>query len=43
MLVTLAVDGSTPLADAHDRATAVSERIRAAHPGIATVVVHTEP
>jgi divalent metal cation (Fe/Co/Zn/Cd) transporter len=43
VLVTLAVDGSTPLADAHDRATAVSERIRAAHPGIATVVVHTEP
>ena len=34
---------ATPLADAHDRATAVSERIRAAHPGIATVVVHTEP
>ena len=43
VLVTLALDGATTLADAHDRATAVSERIRAALPGIADVVVHTEP
>ena len=43
MLVTLALDGATTLADAHDQATAVSERIRAALPGVADVVVHTEP
>jgi cation diffusion facilitator family transporter len=43
VLVTLVLDGSTTLADAHDRATAVSDRIRAAYPGIADVVVHTEP
>jgi cation diffusion facilitator family transporter len=43
VLVTLALDGATALADAHDRATAVSERIRAALPGVADVVVHTEP
>jgi len=43
VLVTLALDGTTTLADAHDRATAVSERIREALPGVADVVVHTEP
>ena len=43
VLVTLALDGATTLADAHDQATAVSERIRAALPGVADVVVHTEP
>jgi divalent metal cation (Fe/Co/Zn/Cd) transporter len=43
VLVTLALPGDVPLADAHDEATAVSERIRAALPGVATVVVHTEP
>lgn len=43
VLVTLVLDGATSLADAHDRATAVSERIRAAFPGVADVVVHTEP
>ncbi len=43
VLVTLALDGATTLADAHDQATAVSERIRSAHPGVADVVVHTEP
>jgi len=43
VLVTLALDGATRLAEAHDLATAVSERIRAALPGIADVVVHTEP
>ena len=43
VLVTLALDGATTLADAHDQATAVSERIRAAHPSVADVVVHTEP
>jgi divalent metal cation (Fe/Co/Zn/Cd) transporter len=43
VLVTLALDGGTPLAEAHDRATAASEAIRAALPGVADVVVHTEP
>ncbi|MCZ7588841.1 MAG: cation-efflux pump [Gaiella sp.] len=43
VLITLALDGGTSLRDAHDGATAVSEQIRAALPGIADVVVHTEP
>ncbi len=43
VLVKLALDGATTLADAHDTATSVSERIRAAFPGVADVVVHTEP
>jgi cation diffusion facilitator family transporter len=43
VLVTLALDGATTLADAHDRATAASEAIRASFPGVADVVVHTEP
>jgi cation diffusion facilitator family transporter len=43
VLVTLALEGGRSLADAHDEASAVSERIRAALPGVADVVVHTEP
>jgi cation diffusion facilitator family transporter len=43
VLVTLALEGGVALADAHDEATAVSETIRAALPGVADVVVHTEP
>ena len=43
VLVTLALDGATTLAEAHDQATAVSERIRAVLQGVADVVVHTEP
>jgi cation diffusion facilitator family transporter len=43
VLATLALEGSVSLAEAHDGAMAVSERIRAALPGIADVVVHTEP
>jgi cation diffusion facilitator family transporter len=43
VLVTLALEGGVSLADAHDEATAVSEKIRAALPGVADVVVHTEP
>ena len=43
VLVTLALEGGVSLADAHDEATAVTERIRAALPGVADVVVHTEP
>ena len=43
VLLTLALDGTTTLSDAHDEATVVSERIRAAFPGVTHVVVHTEP
>jgi cation diffusion facilitator family transporter len=43
VLVTLALEGGVSLADAHNEATAVTERIRAALPGVADVVVHTEP
>ncbi len=41
--LTLAVGGETSLAEAHAQATAVEERVRSAVPGIADVVVHTEP
>jgi cation diffusion facilitator family transporter len=41
--LTLSLPGREALADAHARASAVEERIRAAVPGIADVVVHTEP
>ena len=43
VLLTLALDGRTTLSEAHGEATAVSERIREALPGVADVVVHTEP
>jgi cation diffusion facilitator family transporter len=43
VLVTLALEGGVTLAEAHDEASAVSERIRAELPGVADVVVHTEP
>jgi cation diffusion facilitator family transporter len=43
VLLTLALDGRTPLADAHDEASAVSRSVRAALPDVADVVVHTEP
>ena len=43
VLLTLALDGSTTLSAAHDEATVVAERIRAALPGVLDVVVHTEP
>jgi cation diffusion facilitator family transporter len=41
--LTLAVGGATPLGEAHARASRIEERIRAARPEIADVVVHTEP
>jgi cation diffusion facilitator family transporter len=43
VLLTLEVAGDESLAAAHDRASAVEERVRAALPGVADVVVHTEP
>jgi cation diffusion facilitator family transporter len=41
--LTLALAGDESLADAHSRASAVEERVREAVPGIADVVIHTEP
>jgi divalent metal cation (Fe/Co/Zn/Cd) transporter len=41
--LTLAMDPSRPLSEAHKLASDVEERIRRAHPEIADVVVHTEP
>jgi divalent metal cation (Fe/Co/Zn/Cd) transporter len=41
--LTLALDGSTSLADAHARASEIEERIRRERPDIADVIVHTEP
>jgi divalent metal cation (Fe/Co/Zn/Cd) transporter len=41
--LTLGLDASTPLAEAHARASEIEERIRREQPGIADVVVHTEP
>jgi cation diffusion facilitator family transporter len=41
--LTLALAGDESLADAHTRASAVEERVREAVPGIADVVIHTEP
>lgn len=43
VLLTLPVPSEATLADAHDEASAVSRRIREAVPGVADVVVHTEP
>ena len=43
VLVTLALDGATTVADAHREASAVSRGIREALPDVADVVVHTEP
>jgi cation diffusion facilitator family transporter len=43
VLVTLALDPDSTLAVAHEEASAVSRRIREALPGVADVVVHTEP
>jgi cation diffusion facilitator family transporter len=41
--LTLTLDPSTTLAEAHEEASGVEERIRNAHPEIAEVIVHTEP
>jgi cation diffusion facilitator family transporter len=41
--LTLGLDGATALAAAHERASAIEERIRAERPAIADVIVHTEP
>jgi divalent metal cation (Fe/Co/Zn/Cd) transporter len=41
--LTLGLDPTTTLADAHRRASEVEERIRSERPEIADVIVHTEP
>jgi divalent metal cation (Fe/Co/Zn/Cd) transporter len=41
--LTLGLDPDCTLADAHARASVVEERVRAEHPEIADVIVHTEP
>src|SRR5438067_1860168 len=41
--LTLAIDPSASLGEAHARATEIEERIRGEQPGIADVIVHTEP
>jgi divalent metal cation (Fe/Co/Zn/Cd) transporter len=43
LFLTLGLPAAASLAEAHDRASAVEERIRAAVPGLADVIVHTEP
>src|SRR5438034_8848929 len=41
--LTVGLGARESLAEAHDRASALEERVRSAVPGIADVVVHTEP
>jgi divalent metal cation (Fe/Co/Zn/Cd) transporter len=43
VFLTLALDPDQTLAAAHSTASSVEEQIRAAVPGIADVIVHTEP
>ena len=42
-LLTLGVDASRPLAEAHAFASEIEQEIRRAAPGVADVIVHTEP
>jgi divalent metal cation (Fe/Co/Zn/Cd) transporter len=41
--VTLGLDPESSLASAHGRASEIEEQLRAEHPEIADVIVHTEP
>jgi cation diffusion facilitator family transporter len=41
--LTLGLDGASPLAEAHARASEIEEAIRRERPDIADVIVHTEP
>jgi divalent metal cation (Fe/Co/Zn/Cd) transporter len=43
VFLTLGLDPALPLAEAHGQASEVEERIRRELPGIADVIVHTEP
>jgi divalent metal cation (Fe/Co/Zn/Cd) transporter len=41
--LTLCLDPTSPLAEAHARASQIEERIRRERPEIADIIVHTEP
>jgi cation diffusion facilitator family transporter len=43
VFLTVGLDSSLPLADAHARASQVEERIRQDVPGVSEIIVHTEP
>jgi cation diffusion facilitator family transporter len=43
VFLTLGLDASAPLAEAHARASEIEERIREELPGVAEIIVHTEP
>jgi divalent metal cation (Fe/Co/Zn/Cd) transporter len=43
VFLTLGLDSSLPLAEAHARASEIEERIRRDVPGVAEIIVHTEP
>jgi divalent metal cation (Fe/Co/Zn/Cd) transporter len=43
VFLTLGLDPSVALADAHARASEIEERIRSELPGISEIIVHTEP
>ena len=43
VFLTLGLDPSVPLADAHARASEIEERIRTELPSISEIIVHTEP
>jgi cation diffusion facilitator family transporter len=43
VFLTLGLDATVPLAEAHARASEVEERIRSELPGISEIIVHTEP
>ena len=43
VFLTLALDATVPLADAHARASEIEERIRRELPAVAEIIVHTEP
>ena len=43
VFLTLGMDASSRLSEAHARAIAIEERVRREHPEIGDVIVHTEP
>ena len=43
VFLTVGLDSSLPLAEAHARASQVEERIRRDLPGVSEIIVHTEP
>ena len=43
VFLTLGLDATAPLAEAHARASQIEERIRRDLPGVAEIIVHTEP